>query len=187
MEFLTTPISGLFVIRPKRHTDSRGYFMETYREDLLGSVAGDIKFVQDNESESSRGVLRGLHLQTGNKAQAKLVRVVEGSVFDVVVDLRENSDTFGQWYGIELSHENGLMMFIPRGFAHGFLVLSDKARFSYKVDNYYAPEAELTIKFDDRQIGIEWPKCEGDYVLSQRDRENSISFETYEEKYLNNR
>lgn len=179
MDFLETPISGLILARPKVFSDNRGYFMETFRKDLFTPVIGDVDFVQDNESESTVGVLRGLHLQKGEYSQAKLVRVVEGSVFDVAVDLREGSATYGRWFGTELSHENKLMMFIPRGFAHGFLVLSPKARFVYKVDNFYAPQSELTIAYNDPDINIKWPEIENDYILSERDVSKSISLKEY--------
>ena len=179
MEFQSTPIEGLVLIKPKRFTDNRGYFMESYRKDIFDSNVKNVDFVQDNESESQRGVLRGLHLQKGDKAQAKLVRVVEGEVFDVAVDLREGSPTLGKWFGIRLSQENGLSLFIPRGFAHGFLVLSDKAKFVYKVDNYYAPEAELTISAEDADIGIEWPELACGYILSERDTLNAVSLKEY--------
>ena len=179
MEFQKTLIPGLVVACPRRFVDSRGYFMETYRKDIFTPVIGEVEFVQDNESESRRGVLRGLHLQTGSSAQAKLIRVTEGRVFDVAVDLRSGSATYGHWYGIELSDENALMMYIPRGFAHGFIVLSDKAKFSYKVDNFYDPQSEVTIKFDDPDIGIEWPTADEELLLSERDIAKAIAFRQY--------
>lgn len=183
MEFLTTPIKDLIVMKPKRFEDSRGYFMETYRKDLLTPYVGDVAFVQDNESRSVRGVLRGLHLQTGEHAQAKLIRVTTGTVFDVAVDLRANSKTFGQWYGIELSEDNALMMFVPRGFAHGFIVLSDIAKFNYKVDNYYAPQSEITIAYNDPELNIAWPDAGINNILSRRDSEHAISFDDFKKLY----
>lgn len=183
MEFFTTPIEGLILIKPKRFEDRRGYFMETYNRDIFEPVIGPVDFMQDNESESSRGVLRGLHLQAGEASQAKLVRVVEGAVFDVAVDLREGSPTYGRWHGVELSHENGIMMFIPRGFAHGFVVLSSRARFVYKVDNPYSPSSEVTISFDDAAIGVEWPELEGGFILSEKDTSHAISLEDYTHRY----
>ena len=153
--------------------------METYRKDCFDKIIGNIEFVQDNESESKRDVLRGLHLQYGSKSQAKLVRVTEGAVFDVAVDMRVESPTFGKWFGTILSHENKLTLFVPRGFAHGFLVLSETARFVYKVDNYYAPEAEMTIAWDDEDIAIEWPQPSTQYILSERDRVNAIRIKEF--------
>lgn len=169
MEFIKTDIEGVVIVRPKRYGDRRGYFMETYNAEAFDPVIGPVRFVQDNESASSRGVLRGLHLQRGAASQAKLVRVSEGRVFDVAVDLRPDSPTYGRWVGLELSDENGLELFIPRGFAHGFVVLSEHARFAYKVDNRYAPETEAVIRFDDPAIGIEWPAVPGGYILSDKD------------------
>lgn len=176
MEFQATSIPGLIIIRPKRFADNRGYFMETYRKADFNAHIGDVEFVQDNESQSVRGVLRGLHLQTGNHAQAKLVRVTKGEVFDVAVDLRKGSPTYGQWHGERLSDLNGKIMFIPRGFAHGFLVMTDSAQFVYKTDNYYAPEAEKTIRYDDPQLHIEWPQLDIPYIVSERDTGKAISF-----------
>lgn len=179
MEFVETAIPGLILIRPERHTDARGHFMETYRKATFDQAIGDITFVQDNQSQSSRDVLRGLHLQTGDSAQAKLVRVVEGSVFDVAVDLRPSSPSFGRWFGTELSADNNIMMFIPRGFAHGFLVLSEKATFIYKVDNYYDPHTEITIKYDDPSINVKWPLPVQSYILSDKDLTRAVSLKEY--------
>ena len=139
MEFIEQSIPGVYVIEPKKFGDARGYFMETYRQDLFEQHVGKIDFVQDNESRSTYGVLRGLHFQKGEFSQAKLVRVIEGCVLDVAVDLRKSSPTFGKYVAVELSSENARQLFIPRGFAHGFLVLSPTATFVYKVDNVYAP------------------------------------------------
>ena len=179
MEFLDTSIQELKLIRPVRHSDNRGFFMETYRKNMFDDNIGKIDFVQENESFSTKGVLRGLHLQVGDNAQAKLVRVIEGEVFDVAVDLREDSPTFGKWFGTVLSGENTLAMFIPRGFAHGFLVLSQYAHFLYKTDNYYHPESEATIAFDDPVIDIKWPGDPENYIISERDRKNALSFQQF--------
>ena len=179
MEFLHTPISDLWLVRPHRFIDKRGYFMETYRQESLNPVIGPVTFIQDNESKSVKGVLRGLHMQTGAHAQAKLIRVTQGAVFDVAVDLRRDSPTFGKWFGAEINEENGLMMFIPRGFAHGFVVMSDEAKFNYKVDNYYAPQSELTIKYDDPDIDIQWPNIEQQFITSEKDIVKSISFKEF--------
>ena len=183
MEFQNTPLSGLLIAKPKRFIDARGYFMETYNQEEFKPHIGDVTFIQDNESESTKGVIRGLHLQTGKDSQAKLVRVVEGAVFDVVVDLRPNSETFGRWFGLELSHENGLNLFIPRGFAHGFMVISSHARFVYKVDNYYAPQSEVTVAFDDPELSIEWPRLDSQRILSVKDIEKAISLKKFRELY----
>ena len=179
MIFKTTPLAGLFVVQPQRFVDNRGYFMETYNKAEFAPHVGNVEFVQDNESGSSLGVLRGLHMQKGDDAQAKLVRVVSGAVFDVAVDLRFGSDTFGQWFGTELSSGNGKMLYIPRGFAHGFVVLSKEAKFVYKVDNRYAPQSEITIAYDDPEIGIEWPEVQGGFILSQKDASHAISFRCF--------
>ena len=170
MEIRETGIEGLLLITPKVFRDGRGYFMESYSEarydDALG---GETRFVQDNESRSGRGVLRGLHFQKGDKAQAKLVRVLLGSVWDVAVDLRPGSPTFGKHFGVELTGENRLQFFIPRGFAHGFVVKSDEALFQYKCDNYYAPEAEGGIIWNDPTLSIPWPIEERAIILSEKD------------------
>ncbi len=163
-------IEGLCVITPTVHGDSRGYFMETYNKRDLLNHGIDIDFVQDNQSASSYGVLRGLHRQI-QYPQAKLVRVLHGKVFDVAVDLRDGSDTFGKWYGIELSDENQKQFLIPRGFAHGFLVLSEKAVFAYKVDDYFHPNDEGGIIWNDSTIGVEWPIPDGmEIKLSEKDK-----------------
>ncbi len=154
-------IEGLCVITPKRHGDSRGYFMETYNENDMKEAGFDYVFVQDNQSMSSKGVLRGMHYQI-NHPQTKLVRVIRGKVFDVVVDLRKGSDTFGKWHGEILTEENGRQFLIPRGFAHGFLVLSDYAEFCYKCDDFYHPNDEGGIAWNDPDIGIEWPGLTGE-------------------------
>lgn len=155
-------IEGLCVIIPAVYDDSRGYFMETYSQRDMEEAGIDITFVQDNQSMSTKGVLRGLHFQK-NYPQTKLVRVIKGSVFDVAVDLRSGSKTYGKWYGIELTEENKKQFLIPRGFAHGFLVLSDTAEFCYKCDDFYHSNDEGGMAWNDPEIGIEWPQLKGQY------------------------
>ena len=155
-------IEGLCVITPTRHGDSRGYFMETYNEKDMKEKGFDYVFVQDNQSMSSKGVLRGMHFQK-NFPQTKLVRVIRGKVFDVVIDLREGSSSYGKWHGEILTEENGRQFLIPRGFAHGFLVLSDYAEFCYKCDDFYHPNDEGGIAWNDPDVGIEWPQLTGTY------------------------
>lgn len=155
-------INGLCVITPTVHGDSRGYFMETYSQKDMEEAGIDIKFVQDNQSMSTKGVLRGLHFQK-NFPQTKLVRVIKGAVFDVAVDLRKNSKTYGKWYGIELTEKNKKQFLIPKGFAHGFLVLSDTAEFCYKCDDFYHANDEGGLAWNDPDIGIKWPKLNGEY------------------------
>lgn len=156
------PIEGLYVIEPTVHGDNRGYFMETYNQNDMHEAGLDMVFVQDNQSMSAKGVLRGLHFQK-QYPQGKLVRVIKGTVFDVAVDLRAGSETFGKWYGVELSEENKKMFYISEGFAHGFLVLSDVAEFCYKVTDFYHPGDEGGLAWNDPQIGIEWPEVTGTY------------------------
>lgn len=157
MNFIRTQISDVVIIEPKVHGDSRGYFVETFRADKLEDFLGyKINFCQDNESKSSKGVLRGLHYQLPPHAQTKLVRVIQGRVLDVAVDIRKNSPTFGQHIAVELSGENKRQMLVPRGFAHGFVVLEDDTVFAYKVDNYYSPECDRGIAFDDERLNIDW-------------------------------
>lgn len=155
-------IEGLCVITPAVHGDSRGYFYESYNANDMKENGIDITFVQDNQSMSAKGVLRGLHFQK-QFPQTKLVRVIKGSVFDVAVDLRSERETYGKWYGIELTEENKKQFLIPRGFAHGFLVLSDTAEFCYKCDDFYHPNDEGGMAWNDPEIGIVWPKVEGEY------------------------
>ena len=155
-------IEGLCVITPAVHGDVRGYFMETYSERDMREAGIDVRFVQDNQSMSIKGVLRGLHFQK-QYPQTKLVRVVRGAVFDVAVDLRAKSETYGKWYGVTLSAENKKQFLIPKGFAHGFLVLSDEAEFCYKCDDFYHPNDEGGLAWNDPEIGVEWPEVKGEY------------------------
>lgn len=176
--FSPTSIDGVVVVDTKAYGDERGSFMETYKRPDFVAGGIDADFVQDNQSSSVRGVLRGLHFQI-NHPQAKLVRVVEGEVFDVCVDLRAGSPTFGQWEGVVLSAENRRQFFIPRGFAHGFYVLSESAVFAYKCDDVYHPNDEGGIRWDDERIGVDWPLLEGcDIILSEKDRRHP-SFSEY--------
>jgi len=166
----TCNIEGLKIIEPAVYGDERGYFMETYNYNDFKGAGLDIKFVQDNQSGSTKGVLRGLHFQI-NYPQAKLVRVVRGEVFDVAVDLRPESSTYGQWYGVLLSAENKKQFLIPENFAHGFLVLSEHADFAYKCNDFYHSNDEGGLKWDDPEIGIEWPIPEGmELIISEKDR-----------------
>ena len=164
-------IEGLCVITPAVHGDNRGYFMETYNENDIKEAGIDIKFVQDNQSASTKGVLRGLHRQI-NYPQSKLVRVIKGSVFDVAVDMRENSPTYLKWYGIELTEENKKQFLIPKGFAHGFLVLSDYAEFCYKADDFFHPNDEGGIAYNDPTIGVKWPISD-DMVLNLSEKDKA--------------
>ena len=164
-----TELEGVWILEPQVFGDSRGYFMEAWKDADFQHHIGEVNFIQDNESKSSRGVLRGLHYQQGDLSQAKLVRVISGRVLDVAVDLRRTSPTFGQHLMVELSGENHRQFFIPRGFAHGFLVLSDEAIFTYKVDNVYAPQSEQCIRFDDPTLAIQWPLESGELLLSEKD------------------
>lgn len=156
------PIEGLYIIEPEVHGDSRGYFIETYNQRDMAQAGLDMVFVQDNQSMSKKGVLRGLHFQK-NFPQGKLVRVIRGSVFDVAVDLRSGSETYGKWFGIELTAENKKQFYISEGFAHGFLVLSDEAEFCYKATDFYHPGDEGGLAWNDPEIGIEWPQVVGEY------------------------
>jgi len=169
MEFARFKIDGLVLITPKVFGDERGFFMETYNKKEFFENGLRVNFVQSNHSRSVKGVLRGLHFQKGESAQAKLIRVVRGRVFDVAVDLRPSSATFGQWQGVELSEENKQLFFVPKGFAHGFLALSDMVDFEYQVDNFYQPEAEGGIIWNDPDINITWPKA-GKLIISEKDR-----------------
>lgn len=169
MEYIATELQGVFVIQPKVFNDERGYFFESWKKEEFEKHVGKVDFVQDNESKSSFGVLRGLHYQKGEASQAKLVRVIKGRVLDVAVDLRKSSPTFGKYVAVELSDENKKQLFIPRGFAHGFLVLSSEAVFTYKVDNVYCPQSETSIRWNDETLGIEWPIEYGKIVTSAKD------------------
>lgn len=176
LEFKKTFIDGLFVITPRVFGDSRGFFMETYNEKDFEAVGLKYNFVQDNHSKSHKGVLRGLHFQK-TFPQTKLVRVIEGEVFDVAVDLRKNSPTYGCWYGEILTSENKKMLLIPKGFAHGFLVLSDTAEFVYKCDDFYHPEDEGGIIYNDPSINIQWPSL-NDVQLSEKDTKHPLLSES---------
>lgn len=170
MQFTKTKIEDVVIIEPKVHGDDRGYFVETFRADKLEEFLGyKINFSQDNESKSSRGVLRGLHYQLPPFAQTKLVRVIQGRVLDVAVDIRKNSPTFGQYVAVELSSENKKQLLVPRGFAHGFVVLEDTTIFAYKVDNYYSPECDRGIAFDDESLDIDWILKKEELNLSLKD------------------
>ncbi|MBR5332700.1 MAG: dTDP-4-dehydrorhamnose 3,5-epimerase [Muribaculaceae bacterium] len=169
MTFTEQHIKGVWIIEPVRYGDTRGYFMESFKKAEFQAHVGNVEFIQDNESVSTRGVLRGLHFQRNEWAQAKLVRVSRGRVVDVIVDIRKDSPTFGQHLAVELSEDNCHQLFVPRGMAHGFIVLSDVAQFQYKVDNLYAPQAEATLRFDDPTIGIEWPLPVEELNLSEKD------------------
>ena len=170
MTFTRTEIPDVVVIEPTVHGDSRGYFVETFRQDKLEEFLGyKINFCQDNESKSSKGVLRGLHYQLPPHAQTKLVRVIQGRVLDVAVDIRKNSPTFGQYVAVELSSDNKKQLLVPRGFAHGFVVLEDDTIFAYKVDNYYSPECDRGIAFDDESLNIDWILKKEELKLSDKD------------------
>ncbi len=165
-----THLKGCFIIEPKVFNDERGYFFETFnRQSFQKAVGIDVNFVQDNESASTKGVLRGLHYQTGEYAQAKLVRVIKGKVLDIVVDIRKGSKTFGQHFSIELSEDNKQQLYIPRGFAHGFVVLSETAIFSYKCDNYYNKASEGGIIYNDATLKLDWQLHEDRFIISEKD------------------
>ena len=174
MEYIKTEIAGVYIIKPLVFSDARGYFMEAWKEAEFNEHIGPVKFIQDNESKSSYGVLRGLHYQKGAYSQAKLVRVIKGRVLDVAVDLRKSSPTFGQHVMVELSEDNKRQFFIPRGFAHGFLVLSEEAIFTYKVDNPYMPSQEAGIRWNDPQLAIEWPINPAMVQTSEKDLKQSL-------------
>ena len=168
-KFNKTSIEGVYIIEPQVFGDNRGYFFETYKEPDFKAAGLDYTFVQDNQSKSRKGVLRGLHFQI-NHPQAKLVRVIKGEVFDVAVDLRKGSPTYGKWEGVLLTEENKKMFMIPRGFAHGFLVISDEAEFVYKCDDIYHPNDEGGIMYNDPDIGIKWPEIDTEIILSDKDK-----------------
>jgi dTDP-4-dehydrorhamnose 3,5-epimerase len=169
--FTPQSILDVVLIEPTSHGDDRGYFVETFRQDLFEEAIGyKVDFLQDNESKSSKGVLRGLHYQLPPFTQAKLVRVIEGSVLDVAVDIRKSSQTFGQYVALELTAQNKHQLFVPKGFAHGFLVLSDSATFAYKVDNYYSPDYDRGIAFDDKKLKIDWQLVMEELIISDKDK-----------------
>ena len=171
MKFTRTSIADVVIIEPQVHGDDRGYFIETFRADKLEEFLGyKINFCQDNESKSSRGVLRGLHYQLAPYSQTKIVRVIQGRVLDVAVDIRKGSPTFGEFVSVELSGENKKQLLIPRGFAHGFVVLEDDTTFAYKVDNYYSPECDRGVAFDDESLDIDWILNQKELNLSAKDR-----------------
>lgn len=175
MEVLTTDIPGLLIIQPKVFGDLRGYFFESFNAREFSEKTGlDIQFVQDNESKSKRGVLRGLHFQNPPFVQSKLVRVVKGRVLDVAVDIRKNSPTFGHYHAVELTEDNHLQFFMPKGFAHGFSVLSDVAVFQYKCDAFYNPQSEGAIAWNDPQLNINWQLNEDEILLSDKDRNHPL-------------
>lgn len=171
MNYIQTEIDGVWIIEPKVFSDPRGYFMEAFKQQEFDATIGQINFIQDNESKSSFGTLRGLHYQKGDYCQAKLVRVIKGEVLDVAVDLRKSSPTFGKHISVLLSDDNKRQLFIPRGFAHGFLVKSEEAVFTYKVDNIYAPQTEASIIYNDPALGIDWPIADSQLVMSEKDRQ----------------
>lgn len=179
MRYIQTEIDGVWLIEPIVFSDSRGYFVESFKKKEFEEHIGPVNFIQDNESKSVFGVLRGLHYQAGEYSQAKLVRVIKGKVLDVAVDLRKSSPTFGKHIIVELSEDNKLQIFIPRGFAHGFLVQSDEAVFTYKIDNVYTPEAERTICYNDNSLKIDWAIAESELIMSEKDK-NASSFENAE-------
>jgi dTDP-4-dehydrorhamnose 3,5-epimerase len=170
MKVTTTAIEGLLILEPRVFGDERGFFLESYNQKVFDDALGrEVRFVQDNQSRSAKGVLRGLHYQLLPHAQGKLVRVTQGSVFDVAVDMRRSSPSFGRWVGVELSGENHRQLWLPAGMAHGFLVTSNSADFLYKTTQYYAPEAERCVHWDDPAIGIDWPALDRPPVLSAKD------------------
>jgi dTDP-4-dehydrorhamnose 3,5-epimerase len=174
MNVISTPIEGLFVIEPTVFKDPRGYFFESYQEEKLKQKGINVRFVQDNQSKSSYGVIRGLHYQLNPHAQTKLVRVLEGAIYDVAVDIRKGSPTFGQWYGIELSGENTKQLYVPQGFAHGFSVISETAVVMYKCDNLYSPGSEGGILYNDPSLNIDWKIEPGKAILSHKDEKHPL-------------
>lgn len=184
MEVKETDIQGLKIIKPKIFEDSRGYFFESYNKKVLKNLLGDIEFVQDNQSLSEFGTIRGLHYQLAPYAQAKLVRVLQGKIYDVAVDIRENSPTYGKHFGIELSEENKIQLFIPKGFAHGFSVLSPKAIVLYKTDEFYHKNSERGIKYNDPELGIDWKVEPAKSILSSKDKVLPTFIEAEKNFYL---
>lgn len=173
MKAIKTEIEGLIILEPTVHGDNRGYFMEAFSDKVFRTLVGDVDFVQENESKSKYGVVRGLHFQEEPFAQAKLVRAVSGVIWDIAVDIRKGSPTFGKYVAIELSEDNKRQLFIPRGFAHGFSVLSEEAIFQYKCDNYYNPESEDAILWNDAELDIDWRIPEQDVIVSDKDKKNN--------------
>ena len=185
MTFTRTEIPDVVIIEPTVHGDSRGYFVETFRQDKLEEFLGyKINFCQDNESKSSKGVLRGLHYQLPPHAQTKLVRVISGRVLDVAVDIRKNSPTFGKYVAVELSADNKKQLLVPRGFAHGFVVLEDNTIFAYKVDNYYSPQCDRGIAFDDENLNIDWILNHDELNLSAKDIKQPKLFDIKDDKEI---
>lgn len=185
MQFIRTAIPDVIIIEPTVHGDNRGYFVETFRQDKLEEFLGyQINFCQDNESKSSKGVLRGLHYQLSPFAQTKLVRVIQGRVLDVAVDIRKSSPTFGQYVAVELSAENKKQLLVPRGFAHGFVVLEDNTIFAYKVDNYYSPQCDRGIAFDDEKLNINWILNKNELNLSSKDKTQPKLFDIKDDKEI---
>ena len=184
MKFIETKISDVIIIEPTVFGDVRGYFLESYNQKKFEEVVGKISFVQDNESKSSKGVLRGLHFQKPPFEQAKLVRCIEGEVLDVAVDIRKNSKTYGHHVAVLLSGQNKRQLFVPRGFAHGFLVLSESATFAYKVDNTYAPEFDTGIRWNDKELNIQWGINDSEVMISAKDTELPILSE-FESPFTN--
>ena len=184
MKFIETKISDVIIIEPTVFGDVRGYFLESYNQKKFEEVVGKISFVQDNESKSSKGVLRGLHFQKPPFEQAKLVRCIEGEVLDVAVDIRKNSKTYGHHVAVLLSGQNKRQLFVPRGFAHGFLVLSESATFAYKVDNTYAPEFDTGIRWNDKELNIQWGIDDSEVMISAKDTELPILSE-FESPFTN--
>jgi dTDP-4-dehydrorhamnose 3,5-epimerase len=174
MEIIKTPIPDLLIIKPRVFADARGFFCETYNENKFREVGIDLHFCQDNQSKSSYGVIRGLHYQLNPQSQSKLVSVALGSVWDVAVDLRKDSPSFGQWYGIELTEENHLQFLIPQGFAHGFSVLSETALFIYKCDNFYSPTLERGIMYNDPALAIDWKIPTDEAIISEKDTKHPL-------------
>lgn len=178
MNFIETKIPGVIIIEPKIFGDERGYFCETFRDDEFNEKVAPISFVQENENKSSYGVLRGIHFQKPPYTQSKLARVVEGAVLDVAVDLRKESPTFGQWVGVELSAENHRQLFLPKGMGHAMICLSDTCIFQYKVDNYYAPQSEGYVAWDDPDLNIDWLVPKDKIVLSEKDKHHPYMAES---------
>jgi dTDP-4-dehydrorhamnose 3,5-epimerase len=172
IEVTPTKLDGVLVLKPKAFRDSRGFFLETYNQREFEHIGIRDAFIQDNQSQSGCGVLRGLHYQVAPAAQVKLIRVIRGEIFDVVADIRKNASTFGQWFGITLSEDNQKMLYIPKGFAHGYMAMKDKTEVLYKVDAFYSPEHERGILWKDPQIGVSWPDIGSEPLVSEKDQKN---------------